>query len=234
MTAARGQNGDGAAAWGRARRDEASLTILRDGGRCRRCCHLSVSRYRPASDPGHLPAIRAGCHRGRAAAARSGGLGHLSGGRRRRPHYRFDPDGYARFGSDARLGPDSWEVVCVSWPEPDCTGRRGALVLTVAADGHPDIRVAGATEAARFRLGWRDRRWPDPGRDLHAGAPPRTHGSRVARSGRGRAGPPDGRARHGREVRALGREQSCCRVRRSKVRRRRDATRYRPHGRAAS
>ncbi len=66
--------------------------------------------------------------------------------------YRFDPDGYARFGASERLDEDYWEIVCT--PQPiDCTGKRGPVVLRVDAGGYPAIEIENANPEGRFRPG---------------------------------------------------------------------------------
>lgn len=67
--------------------------------------------------------------------------------------YRFDPDGYARFGLDQRLGEDAWEVRCVPAPV-DCTGRRAPtpVLLSVDPAGRIGLALEGAAADRRYRL----------------------------------------------------------------------------------
>src|SRR3712207_6356725 len=66
--------------------------------------------------------------------------------------YRFDPDGYARFGPTERLDEDFWEVTCT--PQPvDCTARRGGVTVGVGPDRRPTLALDIFAAETRFRLG---------------------------------------------------------------------------------
>lgn len=66
-------------------------------------------------------------------------------------YYRFDPDGYARFGASERLDEDYWEIVCTVQPV-DCTGRRGPVTLQVDAEGYPTVEIENLNPQGSFRL----------------------------------------------------------------------------------
>lgn len=65
-------------------------------------------------------------------------------------HYRFDPDGYARFATDPRSGPDGWEVACTDWPQVTCVARRGAAQLRLEPGGRRRLEVVGALPGETF------------------------------------------------------------------------------------
>jgi hypothetical protein len=75
--------------------------------------------------------------------------------------YRFDPDGYARFGSTERLDEGFWDVSCT--PRPiDCIARRGSVAVGVDAARRPTLALDNFAPEARFRLGEEE----GPGRTL--------------------------------------------------------------------
>lgn len=66
-------------------------------------------------------------------------------------HYRFDPDGYARFSKDLRFGPDGWEVTCTDWPQAACLGRRGSVQLRLSPDGERRLEVVDVLPGETFK-----------------------------------------------------------------------------------
>ncbi len=65
--------------------------------------------------------------------------------------FRFDPDGYARFGTTERLDEDYWEISCKPSPT-DCTAQRGPVRLGVDKGGQITIKLEGAQPADGFSL----------------------------------------------------------------------------------
>ena len=76
-------------------------------------------------------------------------------------YFRFDPDGYARFSSSARLDEDVFEVIC-SPGTVNCIATKGPLQVGLTANGPIQIRIDGITPQDTYFLTDRKTELPLP------------------------------------------------------------------------
>ena len=76
-------------------------------------------------------------------------------------YFRFDPDGYARFSSSARLDEDVFEVVC-SAGTAQCIASKGALQIGLTPSGPVQVRIEGITPNDTFFITDRKSELPLP------------------------------------------------------------------------
>lgn len=66
-------------------------------------------------------------------------------------YYRFDPDGYARFGANPRLDVDIFEVICRPGTV-DCAARKGGLLVTLTQRGNLHLAIEDLAPHSEFAL----------------------------------------------------------------------------------
>ncbi|MGR3493273.1 MAG: hypothetical protein ACU0DW_14535, partial [Shimia sp.] len=66
-------------------------------------------------------------------------------------HYRFDPDGYARFSPSPRLDEDVFEVLCMTGSTV-CIARKDELSLSIRDGGQAYLEIEGASTGDLFSL----------------------------------------------------------------------------------
>jgi hypothetical protein len=76
-------------------------------------------------------------------------------------YFRFDPDGYARFSSSARLDEDVFEVICTPGTV-NCIATKGPLQIGLTANGPIQIRIDGITPQDSYFLTDRKTELPLP------------------------------------------------------------------------
>lgn len=64
-------------------------------------------------------------------------------------YFRFDPDGYARFSTSARLDTDVFEVICRP-RTVSCEGRKAPLTMMLNAQNQLQLKVEGVAAGDRF------------------------------------------------------------------------------------